>query len=240
MLILAFYFTSAILFSCEEPDPVRNQPYEEDDIPEEDITEEIIIEEDYLPLKDGAKWEYLVEGIATFFDEPRPMDTLTIWISGDSIYNGETYKIVKTSEIPHYYYPYYVGKLLRKEGSEYFGTYWNRFIEGGRPANKFLDDNLPVNSTWLPYPYNIEDRKVEYKIVAKNSTRTIHGIEYKDVIEVERNHFILYKNKWELNSTLTQWYAKGVGEIYAYYPYPLSKVYHDLRFTLLKYIPPNE
>lgn len=77
----------------------------------------------------------------------------------------------------------------------------------------------------------------EYKVLSVNSIHTFNDIEYHNVMELEVNYYYREGAEFLLHYSTSHYYARGVGEIYAYYPYPASLMYCDLKVSLLKYIP---
>lgn len=205
-LLLFASLASLALSSCEES---ANRP-------------KLPTEEGYLPLNNGTKWEYTLVHYTINTDELIKTDTTEIVISGDSVLTGKTYKKITgpTSDL----------KLVRKEGSEYFGIHHDLYGTGTTQEYKFLDESLPANSSWefIKDPYS----KTEYLIVAKDISKTINGVEYKNVIEVAVNYYYKQEDQWIKHLTIQHCYAKGIGEVYAFYPYP-TLTYSDAHLSLL-------
>ena len=204
-LILLFSLSSLALSSCEESATNPKMP----------------AEEDYFPLSSSTKWEYILDHYSKGTDEFIKTDTIEIRVSGDSVLMDKTYKKISGAESET--------KLVRKEGSEYFGIHHDLY-GAGTQEYKFLDEELPSGSSWefLKNP----DSKTEYVIVAKDISKTIKGVEYKSVIEVAVNYYYKQEDMWVKHLNIQHCYAKGIGEVYAFYPYPTSSL-SDVHVSLL-------
>ena len=74
----------------------------------------------------------------------------------------------------------------------------------------------------------------EYVISAINPSKISSGVLYKNVIEVQVNYYQqTTSGDYELWGTVYHHYAKGVGEIYNYYPYPASLKYANISAHLI-------
>lgn len=144
-------------------------------------------------------------------------DTITFHHNGDTIVDGLTYTKIIWADRYH-------EKLVRAEGSKYYE------LEIGYQEYKFLDTDIPVGGFWIS-PYN-EFNKREYTIIDKNSTKTILGKVYKNVIEVQVDYYNTELGKYKYWLTSRHYYAKDIGEIYSFHPYPLSLVYSDASLFL--------
>ena len=183
-----------------------------------------ITNRDYYPLNENTGWEYLRQYFAT--DDSKTFlwaDTVKLTIKGDTLLDGITYKKVVNDQGA-------INKALRKEGNKYYGR--NHELYGGFAKEYlFLDEDASLNTTWTHYKDN-GDRTV-YTVEAVNSSRKYNGITYPDVMELQ----VEYYTGDELHFTTSHYYARGVGEIYAFYPYPASFTYSNLDISLLRYVP---
>jgi hypothetical protein len=179
---------------------------------------------DYLPLRDGTEWNYLRAYFSTGDSSFVWADTITYVVKGDTMLNDLRYvKVVDGYNN--------LVKVMRKEGSKYYGM--NHELYGGFSTEYlFLDDQAAENTSWMHHKPSNGD--TEYKVIAVNATRTYNGITYKHVMEIEVNYYLSDGSLW-LSSN--HYYARGIGEIYAFYPYPSSLIYGDLNVSLLKHIP---
>jgi hypothetical protein len=127
-----------------------------------------------------------------------------------------------------------LAKVIRKEGSKYYGR--NHELYGGFSKEYlFLDDNAGLNSGWKHFK-NDSTTLTEYRVTAVNSTITLNGVDYHDVMKMEVSYYYKGDRDFVLSYSTLHYYAKGIGEVYTSYPYP-SYMYGDLDIFLLKYIP---
>ena len=125
--------------------------------------------------------------------------------------------------------------MVRKQGGKYYGRNHEWYL-GFTKEYLFLDEEASLHSTWRHYK-NDSTFVTEYKVIAVNSTRTFNGVDYPNVIELEVNYYYLEGEEFVLHYSTLHYYAKGVGEIYTFYPYPVSSTFADLNISLLKYNP---
>jgi len=185
-------------------------------------------EEGYFPMKENSEWSYLRE-LFSAGDHTAVMssDTTQNFIKGDTTIESLTYKMVVDQ------YGILV-KVIRKEDGKYYGR--NHELYGGFSKEYlFLDDNAALNTIWRHYK-NDNATLTEYKVMALNSSRTFNNIKYHSVMEIEVNYYYKNNEEYVLNYSTLHYYAKGIGEIYAYYPYP-SLTFGDLGISLLKFEP---
>jgi hypothetical protein len=186
---------------------------------------ELNLGEDYLPLIENSKWEYLNEYFSTANASFLGSSTIEHYIKGDTTIDGMHYKKVVDENGN-------LVKILRKDGSKYYGR--NHELYGGFSKEYlFLDEAASLNSAWEHIKIGY---KTEYKIIGLNATHTIHGVDYNDVMELQVNYYYQEGEEFKLNYSTLHYYAKGIGEIYTYYPYP-SFMYSDMKISLLKYVP---
>ncbi len=186
------------------------------------------IEADYFPMAENSQWKYLRKLFSN--DDPATLswsDTTINLLKGDTTIEDLDYKKVVD---PHGS----LVKVLRKEDGKYYGR--NHELYGGFSKEYlFLDDNATLNTTWRHYK-NDSTNVTEYTVKSLNSSRTFNNIEYQSVMEIEVNYYYQDGEEYVLNYSTLHYYANGIGEIYAYYPYP-SLMFGDLDISLLKFTP---
>lgn len=220
-LLITIISSLTFLPSCE-----RNEPHP----PSHDAVA------DYFPLTESSGWEYIADSYSLDQGELLGSDTIALQVIGDSTLSGKTYKVI-SSQNPQGSTGFYIKtKLVRKEGPAYFGIHQDLYSEATEEY-KFLDEDLPENSSWEFL--KSEFGKTEYVIVAKDFSKTIKGIQYHNLIEVAVNYYYKQENEWVKNFSIHHVYAKGIGEIYAFYPYP-SLTFSNIHLSLLKKNPPQE
>jgi hypothetical protein len=182
----------------------------------------------YFPMAENTEWKYLRE-LFTAGDHTTVMssDTTRNFIKGDTTIEGLTYKMV----VNEYGI---LEKVIRKKNGKYYGRHHELYGTFTKEY-LFLDDNAEVNAVWRHYK-NDNTTLTEYKVTALNSTRTFNDIAYDSVMELEVNYYYKDNDEYLLNYSTLHYYAKGIGEIYANYPYP-SMAFGDLDISLLKFIP---
>lgn len=183
-----------------------------------------IANRDYFPLNENTDWEYLHQYFAT--DDNKTFlwaDTVKLSIQGDTVLDGITYKKVVDEQGA-------IDKALRKEGNKYYGRS-HEVYQGFTNEYLFLDEDATLNTTWTNDKGN--GNRTVYTVVAVNGTRTYNSTTYKEVMELKVEYYL----GDDLNYTTRHFYARGVGEIYAFYPYPSSFTYSDLDISLLNYAP---
>jgi hypothetical protein len=183
-----------------------------------------IANRDYFPLNENTDWEYLHQYFAT--DDNKTFlwaDTVKLTIKGDTVLDGITYKKVVDDQGA-------IDKALRKEGNKYYGRS-HEVYQGFTNEYLFLDEDATLNTTWTNDKGN--GNRTVYTVVAVNGTRTYNSTTYKEVMELKVEYYL----GDDLNYTNRHYYARGVGEIYAFYPYPSSFTYSDLDISLLNYAP---
>lgn len=182
---------------------------------------------DYFPLTEGTELNYYQESTLTGeAGEVWWKDTVQVTISKDTIIEGITYKSVLNNFGR-------LEKFVRKEGTQYFGRQ-HEFYGLFTPEYMFLDTSVPVDGSWV-HIKNEGHTKTEYVVKAKNSTQIINNVEYKDVIELDVNYYNDYDDgvTMKLLYTAKHFYANGVGEIFTYYPSPVSGMFVNVTYSLL-------
>jgi hypothetical protein len=199
----------AILFACDNENV---QPFNR--------------QTDYFPLESGKQWQYqrwldnlpAGENSAIF-------DTLKLSVQGDTIVDDQAYKIIN-DQFGN------IDKIVRRSDGQYFGRHHELY---GTFSHEyvFLDLTKAPGESWS-YVKDEGATKTEYVILSKGGTKTVSGIEYSNVIEVQVNYYNLSSNGgFELWVSAFHYYAEGVGEIYHYYPYPVSLVYGNITGLIL-------
>jgi hypothetical protein len=181
---------------------------------------------DYFPLMEGTQVAYMKEYSSISDEEIWGSDTLTLSIQGDTLIEGIAYKKMLNGYG-------LLEKVVRRQGSQYFGR--NHELYGGFSKEYlFLDTSVPVNGSW-EHVKNEGQYKTEYVVTEVNATHIVHGVEYKNVIKVDVNYYErpTEDSNFELLYSAKHYYAKGVGEIYAYYPYPASNMFSNLKISIL-------
>jgi hypothetical protein len=175
----------------------------------------------YFPLDSSNEWRYQrwissgAKGTPAWL-----MDTSTLIVQNEITIDGKVYREIVDENG-------FVDKIVRIQGSKYFARNHELYRSDFSHEYVFLDTDKAVGESWS---YIKDDNsKTEYVIQARNATRTIGGIEYKNIIEVRVNYFNpTPSGEFEHWVTALHYYAKGVGEIYHYYPYPISLRYGDV------------
>jgi hypothetical protein len=171
---------------------------------EHQIGPRVPVSGDYFPTTPGNHWEYV-------WKYPCWSDTTT------SCYDTTVYTVEPVSSWDDkYYFPlatrYGTALWIRKENHAYFsfGAYL--------PEYKFLDTSIPVDSSWVS---GVESAVAweDFTITEVNAVKVIQGITYRDVIVVRQRQFWKDENgRAEVVRTADHYYARGIGEIYTYYP----------------------
>lgn len=205
-----------LLFSCEV-EPLREAP----------------AGDDYFPLQAGTSWEYREEFFSTYLQDGEPeswgSSRFVIFAEKDTVVDGKAYlKLADTHLL-------YV-RLLRKEGSSY---YMREIDYGNRLSEEvlFLDSSKAAGDSWTQEAKTGwgADRKIRFEVKSVRKEAVIEGRVYQDVIEVEEHHY--YRDLSGEGSPayiITHRYAKGLGEVWSYYPYP-SRNYANTRLSLTQY-----
>ncbi len=185
-------------------------------------------EEGYFPMKENSEWSYSYKIFQVGDHTTLSLsDTTRYFIKGDTTIEGLTYKMV----VDQYGI---LEKVIRMEEGKYYGRNHELY---GSFSNEylFLDDNATLNTVWRHYK-NDNTTLTEYKVTALNSSKTFNSIAYDSVMEIQVNYYYKENGEYILDYSTLHYYAKGIGEIYAYYPFP-SMVYGDLDISLLKFKP---
>jgi len=203
--IIFAVITVIVLWSCEETTFPQGQS-------------------DYFPLETNRAWTYQRWLVSTGDEQTTwVLDTLRFRVTGDTLIQGHVYKKILN-------HAGYVEKVVRSEGSRYYGRR-HELYTGFSDEYVFLDADKPAGSAWEYF--KSEGTKTEYVIKTKNAHHTISGKVYEDVIEVEVNYYFQEQpGVYRYWLTSLHYYAKGAGEIYNHYPYPVSGYYANLESFL--------
>jgi hypothetical protein len=181
---------------------------------------------DYFPLREGFGWNYLFQIHYKYPDgvQETSTDTATCVVKGDTVLNGLRYAMVIDENGS-------IWKAIRKEGSKFYGMN-HELYSGFSKEYLFLDEEATINTTWR------HDKEAsaytEYKVTAVNTTRVVNGVTYDHVMEMEVTY---YGPDIGTRNGARHYYAKGVGEIYSFYPAGTLSNYVDMSYSLLKLIP---
>jgi hypothetical protein len=207
---ISVLFLATSLFSCDSDEPA------------------IRASDDFFPLTENSHWKYKYRH---FFTDPdgnsKPYYTIvnTMRVQGDTTVENKTYKKF-VNDIGG------LARIVRQEGSRYFGRIHGMY-GGFSHEYMFLDTTVPLNGTWS-YLQDEGIPKIEYRVKALHARHSINGNLFWDVTEVEVTYYTMNGATLEPRLTTRHYYAKGVGEIYAYYPAHASGRYSDLDISLVK------
>ena len=172
-----------------------------------------VITKDYLPLTTGSTFTYTdtTDGVASFY---------TLTASGVKInLFGKDYDKLNGSDGSVRY--------RTKTGTNYYQIISLPPMHSGEFEDKYLNDSLPVNSTWtesfkivnvLGFPDSLI-AFATYKISEKGVSRTVKGNAYTNVIHVALTDISAYNDSVAANpmivgiATGNFYYSPGVGLI---------------------------
>ena len=186
-----------------------------------DIRQAVPVKGDYFPMAEGNRWEYVTkyhcpgaDGAAVCYD------TVRYSAEGDALYWGDdSYKSLST--------PYGPFMWIKRSNNEYYA--WGAYV----PEYKFLDAGLPLHSSWAYDDWG----KREFSLIAVNDTKKVYGIVYKNVIGVLQTESWMNDNgEFVETSRAYHYYAKNIGEIYAYYPDPPTRYNGEMEVFLIDHI----
>lgn len=180
---------------------------------------------DYFPLDQGLEWKYsrtLLNGDAG----PMDMGEIEFRIEGDTMIENKLYTRFIDTQFG------FIEKSVRKEGSKFFGR--NHELYGGFTHEYvFLDTEIASGSSWEYFKFD-GAIKTEYVVKSVDASHTVNSVQYDNVLKLEVNYYDrVNPGEYKLNYTVVHMYAKGVGEIYSFYPYPASGFFGDLRTELI-------
>jgi hypothetical protein len=181
------------------------------------------VETDYFPVVEGLAWRYRWAQYATIDSSLLMEDTVVLYADGDTLLENKSYKRIvdKTGQID---------KLVRTEGDRYYGRN-HELYTGFSEEYLFLDTGVPEGQSWSHIKNNGVDI-TEYVVEEKNATQVFNDVTYRGVIELKVNYYYVDGGERHYRFSTRHYYAPGVGEIYAYYPYP-SRTYSNLNISLL-------
>lgn len=194
----------------------------------------------YYPLKDGQTWTYNFIDYATSDTNRTNIDAMVsgnhnreVWattetvfeLKKDSVVNGQSYKVIVNKQNP------FDVNLVREEDGNFFMLNNKTFKE-----ENFLKTNVNVDDVWLDYENAEQTVATLYMVVAKEKSMQIKGKTYNDVIgigkitaSVEQIVAVLQSDNPFIPVT---YYAKDIGMVYSYLPYPLGERYADLEVVI--------
>ncbi len=164
--------------------------------------------ERFMSFTAGSTWNYrLTDNSAS----TSSLYTLTA-TGTDTVANGRTYKIFTNSSGPNQYY--------NLTGNNYY-TFWRLpdALGGGSVEVLYLKDNLKVGETWSQsspitvsgYPLVLT---LNSKIAQKGISKTVNGITYNNVTDVETTLSVAgIPIPYTLTTDIHNYYAPKVGEI---------------------------
>jgi len=183
----------SVLFSCDSEAPIEPKSG------------------DYFPLAEGQTWNY--QRWIAFDGDSTILDTLRLEIKETVTFDGKSYaKIIDQHGS--------TDKLLRVEGSKYYGRDHELYSDGYKHEYLFLDTGKTPGEKWS-YLKDDNTTRTEYVIKAVHTTHSFLGKQYDHVIEVQVDYY--YKDidgNFQHSFSVIHFYAPGVGEIYSYYPSP--------------------
>jgi hypothetical protein len=210
-----------LLIACSEDEPkVKEPPVEEPPVVEEEDDADV-----FFPLKEDKEWTYVYayySGDSTFQDAT----TITLRVEGDSVVENLTYKrLVDQNDR--------LVKIIRKEDSKYYGR--NHELYGGfRHEFMFLDMDKNPGETWS-YLKDEGSTKTEYIVKALHDEYLLGETSFNNVLEIQANYYNLIEENYVLKLSTKHLYAKGLGEIYAYYPNPGADFHEHLNISIIGY-----
>ena len=162
---------------------------------------------DYAPYTIGSAFEYL------YINSNHDSGTYALNVTGDTVLSGDRYSILNDGSGEQY---------IRCSDGSYFlyepGMSAPDYeLEAG--ARLYLRDNQPVGSKWTDtinfVLSGVEQRGLlQYEIEAKNSSMTVLGKEYKDIVRVRQDAVVLVGEVPIPVGTIgTYYYARGIGYI---------------------------
>jgi len=164
---------------------------------------------DYMPLTPGTEWQYQRWVVTPDQNQPVSLDTAIIKITEETAIDGKMYAVF-TDRFGM------TDKAVRVENSQYFGRDHEMYV-GLTHEYMFLDTEKLPGDSWS-YIKNDGATKTEYVVKAKGTSFDVLGTTYEDVIEMQVNYYSRVGDEYEKKFSAVHVYAKGVGEIYTYYP----------------------
>ena len=199
-----------------------------------------VIAQSYYPLEDGQQWTYNFIDYATSDTNRTNIDAMVsgkhnreVWdttkitfqLKKDSIVNGKNYKVIVNKQNALNM------SLVREDNGNFFLLNNLTYKE-----ENFLKTDVNVDDLWLDYEDAEQTRATLYIVIAKEKSMTIKGQTFEDVIGIGKITAPVSKLIMILKSENpfipVTYYAKGIGMIYNYTPYPLSDKYADLEISI--------
>jgi hypothetical protein len=203
-LLSVFGLSTILMLSCDEHDLIAPA-------------------EPFFPIND-FRMEY--RQVYTFGGMSDALvDTVSYHMRGDTVILFKRYKKITddSGNTDH---------LIRVEGNRYYRRDVNSW--SGIPSAEyvFLDASASVGARWWR---DIDGYlKAEYHIVDKGISRTVLGKTYPNVIEVVVNYYHRqHTGQYTYWQSTVHYYAKDVGEIFSFKPYPVSMRYADVSLFLI-------
>ena len=167
---------------------------------------------DYFPLQKNNRWDYVITHI---YSHPNTTDVIitdTIHLYVDTLGITDSQDFPFSSFTGIYDIDLMYSVLAKKQEHQYTSLppYYN--ID-----QLFLVDNKPIGYSWTA------KGNVVYTVIQVNGNRTVNGILYKNVIEIQEGKNIVH------------FYAKDIGEIYSYEKDAWSDYSNTVELTLLKH-----
>lgn len=193
----------------------------------------------YYPLELGTSWTYNITEYATSDTSRMHNESMLSgkhnreeWFSAkakffvekDSMINDKSYRVIANTNGSSV-------ELIREENGDYFRFNNNTFKE-----DNFLKSNLELGNLWIDYHDATQKAVTVYKVVSISKQKVVKGKNYDNVIGISQftgttaQFFSMFNNKKAFPTI--KYYAKGVGLIYEYTPYPLGRTYSDLEISL--------
>lgn len=189
----------------------------------------------WFPLKTGDKWIFKQASIQSKISgDTEPKTTLQ-----ESKVEFEIIWIKEIGSKEYFVYQSQDGyrkKIIRFEDGNYF---INDLRTADQPDREFifLRNNLSLGESWIHEPSG-GNSKIVFTVVKLEKSITINGQNYQDTIEINRDYYNKTGDSYLPKSAISKHiYAKGIGEVYSYIPYPLGGIYADDELQLEKFIP---
>lgn len=176
---------------------------------------------DYFPVQ-NLKWSFQrTIGNAEEFSD---FGTITLHNVGPVLADGKLYHRITG-------WDGYIDFEVRREGSEYFSR---KVLSANGKEYKFLDTKKTVGESWS---YLVDEYlNVTYTILSKESVQKINGTVYRNVITIGVNYSHPGDpDGQEVGLSAKHVYVEGKGEVYSFVPYPLSRVYGDVKSVRVNY-----
>jgi predicted membrane-bound mannosyltransferase len=190
----AIILLSSVAISCKKSDPTPTPP----------------AAVKFMSLTAGSTWNYKLTNNLTV---PAAVTNYTLTASSqDSVANSKTYKVFTSPGRPNEYY--------NITGSDYY-TYRTlpASLGGSSVEVLYLKDNLAVGETWSQTaPISVSgftlNLTLNNKISQKGISKTVNGIVYTDVTDVETTLSVTgIPFAYTLTTDIHYYYAPKVGQI---------------------------